>query len=139
MASVVDVPALVVAETDAAPGVLETGVVTVIDVALVKVTMVAAFAPKSIVVPPNTKFVPVTTTVVPPTIGPLVGATFVTVGSPAAAAGDTPTAVSATPREPRNSAIPKAVFASPTNRRVPTRNDSMGLSSPNRTARCAPS
>lgn len=129
MASVVEVPALVVAETDTAPGVLEAGVVTVMDVVLVKVTIVAALAPKSIVVPPETKLVPVTTTEVPPSIGPLVGATLVTEGSPAAAAGDTPTAVSATPKLPRKRATPRAVFEKPTSGRV-LRYDLTGLPSP---------
>jgi hypothetical protein len=55
--------------------------VTVIDVLLTTITLVAAVLPK-VTVAPLAKLVPVIVTAVPPVVGPLFGETLVTVGCP---------------------------------------------------------
>ena len=69
---------LTVTVTVAAPAV-PAGVVAVMVVLLTTVTFVAAAEPK-LTVAPEAKLVPVIVTEVPPAIGPLFGATAVTVG-----------------------------------------------------------
>ena len=71
--------------------------------------MVAAAVPKSTAVA-EVRFVPVIVTLVPPAGSPDEGAIEVIVGTPAAAAGDTPTKVNATPRVPRHRASASAPF-----------------------------
>ena len=58
---------------------LPAGVVAVIVVLFTTPTLVAAAAP-NVTVAPAAKFVPVIFTAVPPTVGPLFGATLLTVG-----------------------------------------------------------
>jgi hypothetical protein len=59
---------------------LPAGVVAVICVPLATTTFVAAVAPNSTVAP-LAKFAPVIVTAVPPAVGPLFGATLLTVGA----------------------------------------------------------
>jgi hypothetical protein len=77
---VVLVPFGVVMITSTNPAVAWSGVVAVIEVALTTVTPVAAMPPMVTEVAPI-KSVPVIVTAVPPAIGPVGGATLVTVGS----------------------------------------------------------
>ena len=58
---------------------LPAGVVAVIEVLLTTTTLVAAVLP-NVTVAPAAKFVPVIVTLVPPTVEPVFGDTFVTVG-----------------------------------------------------------
>jgi hypothetical protein len=58
---------------------LPAGVVAVMLVLLTTTTLVAA-APPNVTVAPAAKFVPVIVTAVPPAVGPLLGATPLTVG-----------------------------------------------------------
>ena len=76
---VVEVPAVVVAVMLTIPE--PAGESTEHDVVVAQATCVPAVLPKEMVVPPVTKFVPVTVTVVPPPAGPDAGETAVTVGS----------------------------------------------------------
>ena len=73
------VPPGVVTVTSTVPAV-PAGAVAVIWVALLTVTLVAAFEPK-LTEAPLTKFVPVIVTMVPPVVGPAVGLMLVTVGA----------------------------------------------------------
>jgi hypothetical protein len=66
------------AVTVTAPAV-PVGVVAVMLVLLTTTTLVAAFPP-IVTVAPAAKFVPAIVTAVPPTVGPVFGATLVTVG-----------------------------------------------------------
>ena len=75
---VVDVPPTPVTVTSTAPAA-DTGETAVIDVAEVKVTLVAAVDP-NLTVSPEANPVPVMVTDVPPAVVPLVGLTAVTVG-----------------------------------------------------------
>ena len=72
-------PPAVVTVTSTVPA--PAGEVTVMEVALFTVTLVAAVAP-NFTVAALVKFVPVMLTTVPPAVGPLVGAMLVTVGAP---------------------------------------------------------
>ena len=80
LAPVAEVPLAVVTVTSTVP--VPDGELTVRVVELVTLTEVPAVEPKSTVVEPETKPVPVTVTGVPPAWGPLVGLTLVTVGGP---------------------------------------------------------
>ena len=73
-----DVPLGVVTVTFTAP--VPAGLTAVIDVVEVKVTPVAAAAPKSTVAP-GAKLLPVMVTVVPPALGPIAGLTPLTLGA----------------------------------------------------------
>ena len=68
-----------VTTTVTAPAALPAGVVAVIVVLLTTTTLVAAVLP-NVTVAPAAKFVPVIVTLVPPTVEPVFGDTFVTVG-----------------------------------------------------------
>jgi hypothetical protein len=97
----------------------EASVVTVAGLPVPKSTAVAEPRPAPVIV-----------TLVPVPVGSAdAGVTALIEGAGAAAAGDTPTAVNATPREPRNRAIPRAVFENPTSERV-LRFDLTGFPSP---------
>ena len=73
---------------------------TMILPAVFQVMVAGLPAPKSTAVA-AVRFVPVMITLVPPAGSPVEGATEVMIGTPAAAAGDTPTTVKATPKVPK--------------------------------------